>query len=129
MYEFIVFNDWSLVSLGREGSYILSSSSESESDAMVPDDLTAMVAVKEGRRRPTGMRKKRSRRSKGKKRSAAGKKCRTLIDETQDHFTTLALFQGSPRQALPVKLSPSSSPRQALPVKLSPLRGELVGRA
>ena len=65
-----------IVPLGREGGYI--SSSGSESDVMVPDDQTAMVVVKEGRRRPTGMRKKRSRRSKGKKRSAAGKKLETL---------------------------------------------------
>ena len=66
-----------LFHLGIEESYMLSSGSESESDVMVPDDLTAMVAVKEERRRLTGMRKKRSRRSKGKKRSAAGKKCGT----------------------------------------------------
>ena len=67
-----------IVPLGREGGYI--SSSGSESDAMVPDDQTAMVVVKEGRRRrgPTRMRTKRSQRSKGKKRSAAGKKLETL---------------------------------------------------
>ena len=70
----VIFND----PLGREGGYI--SSSGSESDAMVPDDETAMVVVKEGRRRrgPTRMRTKRSQRSKGKKKSTAGKKLETL---------------------------------------------------
>lgn len=94
MYEFIVFNDWSLVSLGREDSYMLSSGSESESDAMVPDDLTAMVAVKEERRRPTGTRKKRSRRSKGKKRSAAGKKCGTRGDTKLTTLVKLSPLRG-----------------------------------
>ena len=56
---------------GREGGYI----SSSDNDA-IPDERTALVAVKEGKRNSGPRKKGRKRRSKGKK--SVGKKCEGL---------------------------------------------------